>query len=143
MAPQEMSSDLFGELLTLPHAVPVKLSPLHLLAWANAPDGRRLFIHGRWPHRNPELFKRYWWIKVSADEAFDLPPSSKSVHDLGFCTADCLSYLHYLSGRRVKAMYGNTSLPREGPNTPFTQAKSDRWAPALDHDSDPWCFQDK
>lgn len=112
----------------------VHLSPFSLLVRT---DRRyRFFASGHHLTPNPLLYKYYWWIVTASDHALAWRPAG-NLYEMGFCTFDFEVVRDLLDQYGASYVVGNTRRPRADRRNPFTESKSDHWAPSLINDPDP------
>lgn len=98
-------------------------------------DGPRQFGQASGVHRNPRLFKYYWWIfhegvPVEGEEFL-----YQDEHRL--CGYDAFQLLEKLKREGKSCIVYNQRFPRSDPRNPFDPEKWDSFAPSIDDDSDP------
>lgn len=86
-------------------------------------------------HPNPRFYKYYWHV-FSRDSKFE---GAEFFARCRMSTYEALNEIAKLKKAGKTYIIYNRSLPRSGPDTPFSKSKSTKWAPAYDDDPDlPW-----
>lgn len=93
-------------------------------------------FRGSYLNPNPHLYKYYWVLVTTSPLPFSWQPTGQ-VYPWGLCTYDYSMIIEIFRRENLSYITFNNRLPRKDSSNPFTEAKSDSWAPKYSDDTDP------